>query len=50
MSDYVTSGPTFRRDSVIKPQMKEICNEESYDFEAWKLIGGPKDVKGGAEE
>jgi hypothetical protein len=43
MSDYVTLGQTFKNDSVIKPQKKELFSEEAYDFPEGKWIGGQED-------
>jgi hypothetical protein len=43
MSDYVMLGQTFKNDSVMKPQKKEVFSEESYDFPVNKLIGGQPD-------
>jgi hypothetical protein len=50
MDCYVSLGGTSKKDSVIKPQVVEVCSDERNDFAEGKLIGGPKDIKGGAEE
>lgn len=32
MSDYVKIGGTFKKDTVIKPNKVQPCNEDSYDY------------------
>ena len=44
---YVKLGGTASKEKFCVPTKKEAFSEEAYDM---PIIGGPKDVKGGAEE